>query len=134
MQLLLYVPNAGHGLGDISRVINAEVGFFLAATGRIPLPEPAWRFEDRGYVKLRVDPGEGVPVQRVTAWTAHSDTRDFREATWESEPALEHDGEYIARAHHPDEGYSAIFAEVVYDADGHEFPLSTNVRIISPQQ
>ncbi len=131
---ILYVPNAGHGLPDINRVINAEVGFFKAASGRVPLPEPTWTFEDRGYVKLTVDPGDELPVLRVNEWTAHSDTRDFRGVEWDVDEAIEHGGTYIARASHPDEGYNALFAEIMYEVDGREFPLSTNVRIIGPQE
>ncbi len=130
---ILYVPNAGHGIPDMERVINAQVGFFLAATGRDPLPDPSWEFEDTGYLRLTVDPGDVLPVTRVTQWTAHAPTRDFRPVEWTERPALEHRGRYIARAHYPEEGYTAIFAEIVYEVDGREFPLSTNVRIISSE-
>lgn len=129
---ILYVPNAGHGLPDIERVINGEVGFFKACTGRIPLPEMTWSFEDTGYLKLTIDPGDELPVLRVNEWKAHSPTRDFRGAEWELDEALEHEGAYIARALHPDEGYTALLGEVMYEADGREFPLSTTVRIIGP--
>jgi len=130
---ILYVPNAGHGLPDITRVIDAQVGFFKACTGRIPLPKLTWEFEDGGYVKLTIDPGDELPVLRVNQWSAHTPTRDFRGAEWEMDEAIEHGGTYIARALHPEEGHNALFAEVVYDADGREFPLSTNVRIIGPK-
>jgi len=131
---ILYVPNSGHGLEDMLRVINAQVGFFLACTGRGPLPAPTWRFEDTGYLKLTIDPGDEPSVVRVNEWKARSPSRDFREAEWAVQEALEHRGGYIARALHPDEGYTALFGEVIYDADGREFPLSTNVRIIGPEQ
>lgn len=131
---ILYVPNAGHAIPDVERVINAEVGFFKAATGRIPLPKPEWTFEDRGYLKLTIDPGDELEVVRVTQWKAHSPTRDFRDATWESDEALEHGGAYIARALQPDEGYTALLGEIVYEAGGREFPISTNVRIIAARE
>lgn len=129
---ILYVPNAGHGIPDIERVINAEVGFFKACAGRIAMPPLRWRFEDVGYLKLTIEPGDALPVLRVNEWKAHSPTRDFRGAAWEMNEALEHGGRYIARALHPDEGYTALLGEIVYEADGREFPLSTNVRIIGP--
>ena len=131
---ILYVPNAGHGIDDMMRVINSQVGFFKAATGRIPLPDLSWSFDDIGYLKLTVDPGEALPVVRVTQWTAHAPTRDFRPAEWSERPTLEHRGEHIARVAYPREGYAAIFAEVVYEVDGHEFPLSTTVQIIAAPQ
>lgn len=129
---ILYVPNAGHGLPDIERVINAQVGFFKACTGRVALPQPTWEFEDTGYLKLTINPGDELSVVRVTEWTAHSPTRDFRDAEWTSAEALEHRGAYIARALHPHDGYIALLGEIVYEVEGREFPLSTNVRIIGP--
>ncbi len=128
---ILYVPNSGHGLDDFMRVVNAQVGFFLCCTGRAPLPEPSWEFDEGRYLKLIMD--AGGPVKRVTQWTAHSATRDFREAQWQEEPAAEHDGRYIARTLYPDEGYAALFGELVYEVEGREFPVSTNVRIIGPR-
>lgn len=128
---ILYVPNSGHGLDDLMRVINAQIGFFLCCTDRAPLPQPRWRFEEGRYLKLIVEPGSGA--SRVTEWTAHSPTRDFRPARWKQEPALERDSEYIARLLYPEEGYAALFAEIVYDVGGREFPISTNVRIVGPR-
>ncbi|MGI5820390.1 MAG: PhoPQ-activated pathogenicity-related family protein [Armatimonadota bacterium] len=129
---ILYVPNGGHGLGDFERVINAQVGFFKACTGRVALPNPTWQFDDVGYLRLTINPGDALPVVRVTEFKAHSPTRDFRGAEWTGRDAVEHRGTYIARALHPDEGYTALLGEIVYEVDGREFPLSTNVRIIGP--
>lgn len=131
---ILYVPNAGHGLPDFERVINGQVGFFKACTGRIPHPQMTWEFEDEDYLKLTIDPGDELPVLRVNEWEGHSDTRDFRGSEWHSRDALEHEGKYVARALHPDEGYTALLGEVIYEADGREFPLSTTVRIIGPKE
>ncbi|HUS81387.1 MAG TPA: PhoPQ-activated protein PqaA family protein, partial [Armatimonadota bacterium] len=129
---ILYVPNSGHGLEDMMRVATSEVGFFLACTGRAPLPRPQWEFEGGRYLKLHVRPGG--PVAGVSQWTAYAETRDFRKATWTEEPAIERDGEYLCRLLPPESGYAAIFGEMDFDADGREFPLSTNVRIISADE
>lgn len=126
---ILYVPNVGHGLNDFVRVLNAQVGFFLGCTGRAPLPQPRWEFEEGRYLKLTVRPGDRV--KRVTQWRTHADTRDFRSARWEGEPAREHAGAFIARQVYPDSGYSALFAEIVYEVEGREFPVSTTVRVIA---
>ncbi|MGD9498293.1 MAG: PhoPQ-activated protein PqaA family protein, partial [Armatimonadota bacterium] len=128
---ILYVPNAGHGLDDFTRVISAQVGFFLCCTGRAPFPEPSWRFEEEDELRLIVEPGG--PVKRVTQWTAHTPTRDFRASTWTEAPAIEQDGAWLARAAYPEAGHAALFAEIVYEVDGREFPLSTNVRIVGPR-
>ncbi len=126
---ILYVPNSGHGLDDILRVVNAQIGFFLACTGRAPLPDPSWRFEMGRYLKLHIKPG--AEPMAVTQWTARSDTRDFRDATWVQEPAIERDGQYLCRLLRPETGYAAIFGEIAYDVEGRPAPISTNVRIIA---
>lgn len=129
---ILYVPNSGHGLQDIVRVIYAEVGFFTICAGRAPAPQPTWEFEDAGYLRLQINPGETPVVKQVSAWTAHSPTRDFRGAQWKQDDTVERDGGYMARALHPEDGYTALFGEIIYDINGRDFPVSTNVRIIGP--
>ena len=129
---ILYVPNSGHGLQDLMRVINAETGFFLACTGRAPLPKLTWDFVMGRYLKLRVK--SDIEPARVTQWTAHSDTRDFRKATWKERDAIARDGEWLCRLLRPESGYAAIFGEITYEADGREFPLSTGVRIIAARE
>ncbi|MCD6359368.1 MAG: phenylacetic acid degradation protein [Armatimonadetes bacterium] len=126
---ILYVPNSGHGLEDITRVISAQTGFFLACTGRVPLPQPEWEFEEGRYLKLHIT-SDPTP-KKVTQWTAYSTTRDFRGAKWHEDPAMERNGQWLCRLLYPDEGYAAVFGEVTYEVDGRDFPLSTNVRIIS---
>jgi len=131
---ILYVPNAGHGLPDVERVINGEVGFFKAATGRVPLPQLTWEFTEGDDLTLTIQPGDELPVVRVTQWSATSATRDFRGSEWVTEELAATDAGYIARVPQPDEGYAALLGEVVYEADGREFPLSTTVRIIGPEE
>lgn len=125
---ILYVPNVGHGLEDMPRVLNTQVGFFRACTGQVPLPEIDWTFEETDGVKLTVtaDP----PAATVQTWTADSATRDFREATWEKATMEGTDGGWVASIERPDEGYRAVFAELVYSVDGRPAYLSTAVKII----
>ncbi len=126
---ILYVPNSGHGLEDIMRVVNSQIGFFLGCTGRAPLPKPSWEFSEGRYLKLTISPD--LAPKRVLQWTASSPTRDFREAQWKQREATEHNGKYICRLMPPQEGYAAIFGEITYEVEGHDFPLSTKVRVIS---
>ncbi len=127
---ILYVPNSGHGLNDVTRVLQAQIGFFLACTGRAPLPHPQWQFEEGRYLKLHIS-SDLAPV-RVSQWTATTPTRDFRPSIWRTRPALEHGGRWLCRLSWPQTGHAALFGEVVYQVDGRQFPLSTNVRIIGP--
>ena len=112
-------------------VINAQAGFFLACTGRAPLPQPVWEFEQGRYLKLHIS--SDVTPLRVTQWTANTATRDFRRSVWTQEPAIERDGQWLCRQLRPEAGHAALFGEGVYQADGRDCPLSTIVCIIGAQ-
>ncbi len=126
---ILYVPNKGHDVGDIRRVIGDAVAFFLKVDGSIEFPELTWDYAEKdGGVELSVK-SDLKPVS-VSAWTTKSPTRDFREAEWhESQMTLE-GSIYRYTLKKPDQGYAAIFGEAVYKSGGKEFFLSTNVRIL----
>jgi len=125
---LLYVPNSGHGLEDRMRVISAQVGFFAACTGQVPLPKLDWRYQEGRYLKLVIS--SDVTPQQVLQWTATSPTRDFRKALWQQSPTRQYKGQYIARIHYPKDGYIAVFGETVYDFQGTTLMLCTSVRIV----
>jgi len=125
---LLYVPNCGHGLEDMMRVITAQVGFFAACTGQVPLPQLDWRYQEARHLKLVIS-SHPAP-QRVMQWTATSPTRDFRKVVWQQSPARQYKGQYIARIHYPKDGYRAVFGEAVYDFQGTRLMLCTSVRIV----
>ena len=129
---MLYVPNCGHSLGDYVRVIMAQAGFFAACTGRAQLPKLVWRYEEGRHLKLHVS-SDVAPV-KVRQWTATAPTRDFREAEWLMRELRAHNGEYTARLEYPEEGFGAMFAEVVYEVEGRQMPLSSNVRIAGPRE
>ncbi len=128
---LLYVPDSGHGLEDLARVIMAQVGFFAACTGRAELPKLKWEYLDGRHLKLNVT-SDLAPV-RVRQWTASSPTRDFREATWSSKELKPHGGTHTGRVKYPNKGYNAVFAEAVYGIEGRQMPLSTSVAIVGPR-
>jgi len=125
---LLYVPNCGHGLEDTMRVVTAQVGFFAACTGQVPLPQLHWEYQEGRHIELVIS-SDATP-QQVLRWTATSPTRDFREALWQQSPVHQYNDQYIARMHYPEDGYRAIFGEAVYDFQGTGLILCTNVRIL----
>ena len=129
---ILYVPNSGHGLEDIKRVLNGASGFARATTGEIPFPEFEWNFEttDAG-VKLSAT-SETQP-KRVLLWKATAPTKDFREVEWSSQPIEAVDGAYSHTLPTPAEGFAAVFMEFTFDAKGQDFPLSTLVRIVGAE-
>ncbi|NPV49232.1 MAG: phenylacetic acid degradation protein [Armatimonadetes bacterium] len=125
---VLYVPNAGHGLGDLMRVLNAEVGFFLCCTGRAAFPELDWCYEEGRHLRLSLT-GQPAP-RRVNEWTATAPTRDFRQSTWVCREVPARQGVYSLRQRYPAAGYAAVFGEALFDVGGREFPLSTTIRVL----
>jgi PhoPQ-activated pathogenicity-related protein len=126
---LLYMPNEGHSLSNLMRVINAQRGFFAACVGGKPLPKPQWRFRETGRSLLLVMTSTPEPKE-VSVWTATAPTRDFREATWTQEVLKCRDGCWIGSLRWPEEGFAAIFGEYVYPTEGPDLRLSTEVKIV----
>ena len=128
---VVYVPNAGHGLDGVeglTRVLGGVVALHQSAQGRRTLPQLDWKMveEDGGltiYVRSDQKP------QQVALWSATSDSRDFRQARWTSQPAEANGEGYLARLPLPEDGYAAGFVELTFDGSLPLF-LSTNVRII----
>ena len=126
---ILYVPNNGHGLRDLSRVIGSINALHQQAKGRLRLPRLDWQLEENAgklCLRVRSDPAP----QRVDAWMASSQSRDFRDARWTSQPARAANGEFMYEVPLPASGYLALFGEAVYQADGEPYWLSTNVKIV----
>lgn len=127
---IAYVPNGGHGLGDLARVLNAEVGFFNCCVGRAPWPEPKWQFEQGRHLKLTL---QSAPAPaRVLEWTTTSPNRDFRPSRWTYREAQPVKGSYTLRQAVPQEGYAALLGEAIYEVCGREFPLCSTIRVLEP--
>jgi PhoPQ-activated pathogenicity-related protein len=132
-KLLLYVPNNGHGIKDYGRVIGSVTALHLGACGVAPLPKLKWNFEndkDEKLIRLKATCDRAPDTFRI--WTAKSETRDFRDAAWESTSCdAISDTEFEFKMPIPDDGNVAIFGE--YEFAYEMFPafFSTNVRIFS---
>ncbi|MFA0760621.1 MAG: hypothetical protein HZLCBSQH_000722 [Candidatus Fervidibacterota bacterium] len=137
---LLYVPNSGHGLEDVGRVVRAIMAFFDRLAGRLTFPKLAWQWTPTdGGMTLTVR-SEPMPKQ-VLLWRAQAPTKDFRDAKWESEELTAKEdrkqemghgaiGVYQARLTPPEKGYAAAFAELIYEGNNRTYSLCTTVRIV----
>jgi PhoPQ-activated pathogenicity-related protein len=131
LKYILHVPNSGHGLDDLPRVVNAAIGFTRAAAGEFPMPRFYWRYEERtDGVTLRT---RATPApQRALLWSATAPTRDFRDAKWSSQEVDVADGKASYQLARPESGYAALFMEYSFDAGGRPCPLSTLIRVVGP--
>jgi PhoPQ-activated pathogenicity-related protein len=129
---VMYVPNQGHGIRDIERLIGSLTAFHRSAAGELQLAELEWKFiEEPGKVRLRVT--SSVAPKHVNAWLADAPTRDFRDAKWSSQPmqSAGSDGhEFVLPLE--SKRHQAMFGEAVFATDQAPYYLSTNVKIFVP--
>lgn len=146
---ILYVPNAGHGLeGGLDRVLRTLIAFFNKVAGRITFPELKWQWKEEGnsaVLTVNLKPTLASQLQipaphfkEALIWTAKAPTKDFRDAKWSSQTLITAGGDKAQSSPEelkftlipPEQGYSAAFAELVYELGGQTFSLCTTVHIV----
>ncbi len=133
---ILYVPNNGHGLNDLGRVMGSIAALHQRAIDGKPLPKLDWNFKRSADDKTATLSIHSEPrPRRVQIWKATSKIRDFREVRWKSTPAKsDGNGGFTHQLEIPDTGYAAMFGEAVYDGATFPFFLSTNVTVVGEEQ
>jgi PhoPQ-activated pathogenicity-related protein len=125
---VLYVPNQGHGLRDIDRVIGALSAVHRYSSSARSLPEMSWTSAAARALTFTLDADQ--PPKRVSIWSARSRTRDFRDAHWTSRACRRARQGYTCLAERAKRGYTAAFVEAAFaDEHGLTFSLSTTVCI-----
>lgn len=122
-----YSPNAGHDLPPL------RVGALVAALGRHVagverLPALSWSCEAASRT-CTLDCDDAPDA--VLLWTADSDTRDFREATWTSRPVTAIDDRYRGCIDPPATGLRAGLLECRYDRRPQPLLLSTGPLVVA---
>jgi PhoPQ-activated pathogenicity-related protein len=126
---LLYVPNQGHGVGDLNRLIAGLSALHRYSALGKQLPMVTWAYAAEAE-RLGVDVQANRKPRRVLAWTATSATRDFREAHWASHRCKHKDGNFACSVARPSKGFVAMYAELWFEDRGYpRFPLATVVCI-----
>lgn len=130
---VLYVPNQGHSLADYERLIGSLSALHRYSARGEPLPRVSWTFApaaDSIGLSVEVD----RDLRRVIAWTASSDTRDFRDAKWSSRKCKRTGPrQYSCTGSNGNGRYNAIYGEAQFlDAGTPRFSLSTRVCIAAP--
>jgi PhoPQ-activated pathogenicity-related protein len=126
---ILYVPNNGHGIKDIPRVVGGLSALHQHAANGKKLPKLDWRFtEENGKLRLRFT--SDTRPDRIQVWTAKSDTRDFRNSEFSSHLMSAEGDAHLYELAVPESGYVALLGEAVFNGQPVPFHLSTNVRIV----
>jgi PhoPQ-activated pathogenicity-related protein len=127
---VLYVPNQGHGIADINRLIGSLSALHrYSARGEL-LPRVSWTFFPTATT-LGLNVETDRAPRRLTAWTAVSATRDFRKSHWQSHACTRAaNGTYRCETKIKPNQYTALYGEASFrDRDEPDFSLSTGVCI-----
>jgi PhoPQ-activated pathogenicity-related protein len=129
---LRYVPNTQHNLAG-SDAAESILAFYQAVLKGARLPQVSWKVQADGSIRLQTK----EKPREVNLWQAtNPKARDFRLASigpayQKSRLEPEGEGVYVARVKAPTEGWTAFFAELVFDS-GEKVPykLTTQVHIV----
>ncbi|MFO0842117.1 MAG: PhoPQ-activated protein PqaA family protein [Gemmataceae bacterium] len=130
---LRYVPNTNHSLAG-SDAGESTLAFYRAVLNGSPLPKFSWKVQPDGSLRVRA---ETKPVE-VNLWQAtNPKARDFRllsigKAYKKSTLKGDGEGVYLARVDKPAAGWTAFFAELVFDSGDPKAPykFTTQVHIV----
>jgi PhoPQ-activated pathogenicity-related protein len=132
VKYLRYVPNTNHSLAS-SDAAESMLAFYRAILQGSALPQFTWKVQDDGSIRVQTK----QKPREVNLWQAtNPKARDFRlvssgEAYKKSALSSGGDGVYVARVEKPKEGWTAFFAELVFDSgEKAPFKFTTQVHIV----
>jgi len=125
---VLKLPNAGHGL-DPGRelALSTLAVFFQHAAGGTPLPRLTWTHADGGQ-DLALEVTSSPKPKSARLWFARSDSKDFRDSKWHSQPLEENGTGYLGKLSKPASGHVALFGELQFNLGGLPYSLTTLVQ------
>lgn len=129
---LRYVPNADHSLRG-SDAQESILAFYQAILTKSAMPKFSWEMASDGSIRVTA---QDKP-REVNLWQAtNPKARDFRlmsigPAYKKSRLDPDTDGTYTAKVSKPETGWTAFFAELVFDSGGKvPFKFTTQVGIV----
>lgn len=124
-----YAVNTGHNL-PVLRVAPLFASLGRHVAGVEPLPELTWPCGQSAPPLACSLSAEPEPAE-VRLWSATSATRDFRTATWESQPVKIEGGRCSATVVRPDEGFAAGLLECRFAGKPLPIHLTTGVTVVA---
>jgi len=129
---LLYLPNEPHGIKHYTQTFRTLRAFERSVTGAAQLPKLEWEFVwdgqgAGGSLCVRSDPKPTA----VRLWSANSEVRDFRKATWTAGVEISARDAANVRLEPPARGYRSVVAEVDYGHLLGAYSLSTNLAVLA---
>lgn len=127
----VYLPNAGHGLDQHREyALHGVAALFRHAANGQEMPEISWKSSPNpdGSLTLSVTAKDAKAVQ---FWTAHAETRDYREARWskidEADVQSDESEKTWTATLLPEGQNGVILGDLTFEADGLEYHLSTQI-------
>ncbi|HRP55829.1 PhoPQ-activated protein PqaA family protein [Agriterribacter sp.] len=127
--LLHYVPNAGHSLGDGKQAMSALSSFFGATLTNAGYPDCSWTTSvSKKGVKLKIKATKDE-LADVILWHADSPDTDFRNDKWTSNDLhITAKKKLKITQALPASGYRAFYVDLKYkDVNGGTYTVSTRV-------
>ena len=123
----IYVPNSGHGLEDIPRVLSAAQGFIRLIATQAPLPQFTWlhTVED-GQAVLRI---LAPTATKATLWSAVAATAEFGGSQWTSSEMTKAGEAWLGEVPIPEGQNVTVYGEVTLPSGTGSMPLSTTLAI-----
>lgn len=129
---VLYIPNNGHGLKDITRIAGAIHALQQQQIRGAKLPELSWEHTvDDTQWTLNVQTSALPAAARL--WKSTSPTKDFRDAKWTSED-LKVGQQLTVKRDLPATGYAAMFIETEYKDLDLPYFLSSQLKIVPAKE
>ncbi|MEO8415551.1 MAG: PhoPQ-activated protein PqaA family protein [Ginsengibacter sp.] len=130
--MLHYVPNAEHDLGDGKSAFSALGAFFGISMRRGTYPLCKWNAsENKKSVQLTVETSKDRLIG-AKVWYADSDDKDFRNELWLSRDLhISHQDTIKTSEPFPSKGYRAFYLDLKYqDANGGAYTISTRAFMV----
>ena len=91
------------------------------------MPELTWdRAANDKAITLHITASKQPEGARL--WVAHSGTKDFRQAKWESQPLAADANGFVGEVARPSDGHVAHYGELQYQINGVAYSLCTLIQ------
>ena len=130
--MIHYVPNAGHDLGDGTSAFEALSAFFGIAMRKADYPLCKWQTsQSKNGVQITVEASKDILLD-AKIWYADSDDKDFRNEIWLSKDLhISHQPKLQATEKFPSKGFRAFYVDLTYkDANGGTYTVSTRAFMV----
>ncbi len=128
--LLCYISNVGHNLGDGRTAFATLSAFFDMTLNHYPYPVFDWILTERGgKISLEINLTDRQP-KRLVVWSAESNSRDFRKSVWSDKEISMNKKPVAVTLPYPKKGFYAFYVEITCsDSEGNDYSFTTRTYV-----